>query len=90
MFSCYSAAYGGSSRIDLGLGNYAMLPLVGTSNYKGRHISDHSPLWVELLDPIQAKLDFFFRQNLGSAGLGTIWDSAKAYMRGRFIKLLSN
>lgn len=51
MFSCHSAAYDGLSRIDLGLGNRSVLSLLVDSHYEPRHVSDHSPFWVELALP---------------------------------------
>lgn len=41
-YSCCSIAHGSLSRIDLGLGNAALLPLVVDSGYGDRHIWDHS------------------------------------------------
>lgn len=46
MFPYFSATHGGLSRIDFGLCNTAMLPLV-ISSMK----IDYSPFWVELLVP---------------------------------------
>lgn len=48
-FSCYSATRAGLSRIDMGLGNEALLTLLASYNYEGRHISDCSLFWVEIL-----------------------------------------
>lgn len=45
---CYLASHGGLSRIDLGLGNDALLSVLTDSNYEARNILDHSPFWVEL------------------------------------------
>lgn len=48
-YSCHSVSHGGRSRINLGLGKDAMLPLVSYSCYEARTVSDHSPLCVEIL-----------------------------------------
>lgn len=54
-YSCCSATYGSLSRIDLGLANNILLPLVVASEDGDRHISDHSSLWVTISLPTTAK-----------------------------------
>lgn len=39
---------GGLSRIDLGLGNDLLLPLLESSQYHPRQIADHSPLSIDI------------------------------------------
>lgn len=46
-YSCHSVTPGGLSRIHLGR-NDAMLPLVSSSRYKARTVSDHFPLCVQI------------------------------------------
>lgn len=50
-YSCCSASYGSLSRIDLGLGNDLIIPLIVEAGYNDRHISDHSSLWVPISLP---------------------------------------
>lgn len=54
-YSCCSTVYGSLSRIDLGLGNAALLPLVIDSGYGDRHISDHSSFWMSIALPVVAR-----------------------------------
>lgn len=113
VYSCQSALIGGLSRIDLGLGNECMLPMVDSSQYHVRQMSDHSPFtidlqlgavrgkslwklnpfWLSLLpdpDPIPELLTSFFRQNIGSTDMAMVWEAAKAYLRGQFIREISH
>lgn len=101
-----SASIRGLSQIDLGLGNEHMLPMIDSSQYHARHVSDHSPLlidirvgavrgnglwkrnplWLSLLpvpDPIPELLAVFFRHNIVSADIDTVWEAAQAYLRGQ-------
>lgn len=68
-FSHYSAIYGGLSRIDIGLGTEALLllPLLASSNYEGRHISDHSPFWVETFWGLHSQIFCTFYVDLYSS-----------------------
>lgn len=47
-YSCHSVTYDGLSRIDLGLGNEALMQHVRDSAYEPHLLSDHSPFWVWL------------------------------------------
>lgn len=48
-YSCHSATHRGLSRIDLCLGNDAMLPLISSSSYEAKTVSNHSPLCVAII-----------------------------------------
>lgn len=54
-YSCCSASYSSLSRINLGLGNGLLIPLVVDSEDGDRHISDHSSLCVIISLPNTAK-----------------------------------
>lgn len=49
VYSCHSASHRGLPRIDLGLCNEEMLPLISTSRYEPRMVSDHSPFWAQII-----------------------------------------
>lgn len=48
-FSCFSKTHGTLSRIDLAVGNLAVLPSVSEVLYKPRSVSDHSHLVISLI-----------------------------------------
>lgn len=48
-YSCHLATHGELFRIDLGLGNDLMLPLVSSSKCEARTVSDHSPLCIQII-----------------------------------------
>lgn len=48
-FSCFSKTHGSLSRIDLAVGNSAMLPSVSDISYKPRCVSDHSYMVINLI-----------------------------------------
>lgn len=54
-YSCHSASHGGLSRIDLGLGNETMLPLISSAQYAARTVSNHSSLCIKILKSGVAK-----------------------------------
>lgn len=47
-YSSHSASHGGLSRIDLGMGNAALVPHLVDSAYEPQLLSDHSHFWVGL------------------------------------------
>lgn len=104
-FSCHSASYDGLSRIDLGLDNGSILSLIAEFHYEQRHISDHSPFWVELVFPeaprhVSWKLNPFWLTvfpdqdpipKLLKAFFRTNLNSADiGVIRGQFIYLINN
>lgn len=55
-FSCFSKAHGSLSRIDLAVGNPAMLSSVLDISYKPRCVSDHSYMVINLIVSQQTTL----------------------------------
>lgn len=41
-------------------------------------------------DPVTDLLTAFFRHNIDTADIGLVWDMAKAYLRGHFIRLIAH
>ena len=55
-FTCFSKTHGCLSRIDLGVGNLSMLPLIADLSHRPRSVSDHSALVIQLLVAPQGNL----------------------------------
>lgn len=83
-YSFQSAFIGGLSRIDLGLGNDFMLPLVESSHYSTRQVSDHSPFLVDLQVGVSKRLEA--KSIDGTADIAIVWNAAKAFLRNQFIR----
>lgn len=60
---------------------------------RGNELWKRNPFWLSLLpdpDPLPGLLTCFFRQNIGSTDIDTVWEVAKTYLRGQLIREISH
>lgn len=56
---------------------------------RGNNLWKLNPFWLTLLpdpDPLPIALISFFKQNVGSTSIDTVWEAAKAFLCGQVIK----